>query len=104
MVAVLQGIIYIDVRPTILTLQHHALLDAFLKSTILTTVALCFGYLAGAVGHARVDASVLHGSLEESLAAKEGRERERERGESGLAGILGAASSSQTYPSQVMMP
>lgn len=60
----------------ILTLQHHALLNAFLKSTILTTVALCFGYLAGAVGHARVDASVLHGPLEEALAAKGESKRE----------------------------
>jgi len=49
-------------------LQHHALLDALLKSTILTTVALCFGYLAGAVRHAGVDSSVLHRPLEEALA------------------------------------
>jgi hypothetical protein len=49
-------------------LQHHALLDALLEAAVLAAVALRFGYLARAIGHARVHASVLHGALEEPLA------------------------------------
>lgn len=51
------------------TLQDHALLDALLKSTILTPVALRFGYFARAIGHAGVHASVLHGALKEAFTA-----------------------------------
>jgi hypothetical protein len=49
--------------------QYHALPQAFLEPAILASIPLRFGYLAIAVGDARVDPFVLHSSFEESFAA-----------------------------------
>lgn len=71
LVEVVDGAAIAPTRHAILAhgLQDHALLDALLKSTILTPVALRFGYFARAIGHAGVHASVLHGALKEAFTA-----------------------------------
>ena len=48
--------------------QNHALVDAFLEAAVLAPVALSFGDLAAALGHARVDPLILNGPLEKTLA------------------------------------
>lgn len=52
-----------------LTLQYHALLNALFEATILTTIALRFGYFTGAIGHTGINSSVLHGSFKEAFAS-----------------------------------
>lgn len=50
-----------------LTLKHHALLDALLKPTVLAPVPLRLGDLAISIRHARVHPPILYGSLEETF-------------------------------------
>lgn len=58
-------------RHTVLThrLQHHSLLNALFEATILTPIALRLCNLAGPICYARVHASILYCTFEESLAA-----------------------------------
>ena len=59
------------------TLEHHALLNAFLEATILTSVALRLSYLTVAVGDASIHTSVLNRAFEETLTSRNNQNHPR---------------------------